>query len=317
MTRTPLKPLHAFEATARTGSLAAAARELKVTSAAVSQQVKLLEQYWGRSLFLRQGNRLSLTEAGQTAYPPLANALAAISALNERMQGISRRARFVLSAPHSVAETWLPLQLAAWIRDGGDRQLDLRIEDDPVEFSRDRIHMRIFHGHLLYTDFRTEILFHDRIVAIATPAFIACHGASVLELPDEVLVHTDWGSEYATGPDWSDVLSGQRVIDAGAGLRVPASSAAIQCALAGLGVALVPEMMATHHLDAGRLQRVQSPERWMKRPYTVAYPHAIAGWSIVNSLLEHFKRPHEDFKRRPPSSALGDESHSNAGASKV
>ena len=92
MTGTPLKPLRAFEAAARTGSFAAAARELKVTSAAVSQQVKVLERYWGRTLFLRQGNRLSLTEAGLTAYPPLANALTAIGDLSERMQGISRRA---------------------------------------------------------------------------------------------------------------------------------------------------------------------------------------------------------------------------------
>ncbi len=290
MTGTPLKPLRAFEAAARTGSFAAAARELKVTSAAVSQQVKLLEQYWGRSLFLRQGNRLSLTEAGRTAYSPLANALAAIGDLSERMQGISRSTRFVLSAPHSVAETWLPQRLAAWIRDGGDRQLDLRIEDDPVEFNRDRIHMRIFLGHMLYTDFRTEILFHDRIIAIATPTFIAGHDASVMALPDEVLIHTDWGSDYATGPNWSHVLSGQRVIDAGAGPRVPTSSAAIQCALAGLGVAVVPAMMAMHHLDAGRLQRVQAPEKWMNGPYTVAYPHTIAGWSIVSSLLECIKR---------------------------
>ena len=179
MTGPPLKPLRAFEAAARTGSFAAAARELKVTSAAVSQQVKVLERYWGRTLFLRQGNRLSLTEAGLTAYPPLANALTAIGDLSERMQGISRRARFVLSALPSVAETWLPLRLAAWIGDGGDRQVDIRIEDDPIDFNRDRVHMRIFHGHSLYADYCTEVLFHDRIIAIATPAIIACHGASV------------------------------------------------------------------------------------------------------------------------------------------
>ena len=206
MNRPPLKPLRAFEAAARTGSFAAAARELKVTSAAVSQQVKVLERYWGRTLFLRQGNRLSLTEAGLTAYPPLANALTAIGDLSQRMQGISRRARFVLSALPSVAETWLPLRLAAWIEDGGDRQVDIRIEDDPVDFNRDRVHMRIFHGHSLYADYCTEVLFHDRIIAIATPAIIACHGASVPALPDEVLIHTDWGTDYATGPDWSDFL---------------------------------------------------------------------------------------------------------------
>ena len=290
MTGAPLKPLRAFESAARTGSFAAAARELKVTSAAVSQQVKILERYWGRTLFLRQGNRLSLTEAGLTAYPPLANALTAIGDLSERMQGISRRARFVLSALPSVAETWLPLRLAAWLEDGGDRQVDIRIEDDPIDFNRDRVHMRIFHGHSLYTDFRTEVLFQDQIIAIATPAIVACHGASVTALPDEVLIHTDWGTDYATGPDWSDFLSGQRVIDAGAGLRVTTSSAAIQCALAGLGAALVPAMTAHHHLKAGRLRRVEAPERQVDRAYAVAYPHAIAGWPVVGSLVDCFKR---------------------------
>ncbi len=290
MAAPPLKPLRAFEAAARTGSFAAAARELGVTSAAVSQQVKVLEQFWGRTLFLRQGNRLSLTDAGQTAHPPLAHALTAIGGLSERMQGIARRARFVLSALPSVAETWLPLRLAAWFADGGDRQLDIRIEDDPVDFNRDRVHMRIFHGHSFYADYRTEVLFHDRIVAVATPAIIACHGASVTALPDKALIHTDWGAGYATSPDWSDFLSARRVVDAGAGLRVTTSSAAIQCALAGLGVALVPAMTAKHHLEAGRLQRVEAPEMRIDRPYAVAYPHAIAGWPVVASLVECLKR---------------------------
>ena len=290
MVDTPLKPLRAFEAAARTGSFAAAARELGVTSAAVSQQVKVLEHFWGRTLFLRQGNRLSLTEAGLSAYPPLANALTAIGDLSERMQGITRRARFVLSALPSVAETWLPLRLADWLADGGDRQVDIRIEDDPVDFNRDRVHMRIFHGHSLYADYCTEVLFRDRIIAIATPAVIACYGASVPALPDKALIHTDWGTDYATSPNWSDFLSGERVIDAGAGLRVTTSSAAIQCALAGLGVALVPAMTAAHHLEAGRLRRVEAPEMRIDRPYSVAYPHAIAGWPIVASLVECLKR---------------------------
>ena len=289
MIKTPLKPLRAFEAAARTGSFVAAALELGVTSPAVSQQVKLLEKYWGRKLFLRQGNRLSLTEAGLTAYPPLTSALTAIGDLSERMQGVSRRARFVLSAPYSVAETWLPLRLAAWLRDGGNRQVDIRTEDDPVDFGRDRVHMRIYHGHSLYTDYRTEMLFHDQIVAVATPAFIADHGDSVWELPDQVLIHTDWGTDYATGPDWSRFLSGQRVIDASAGVRVTNSSAAIQFALAEVGVALVPAMTAVHHEEAGRLQRVQADEWQMGHPYAVAYPHAIANWSIVSSLLRYIK----------------------------
>ncbi len=108
-------------------------------------------------------------------------------------------------------------------------------------------------------------------------------------MPDEVLIQTDWGTDYATSPDWNDFLSGQRVIDAGAGLRVTTSSAAIQCALAGLGVALVPAMTAKHHLEAGRLRCVEAPEMQIDRPYAVAYPHAIADWPIVASLVECLK----------------------------
>ena len=163
--------------------------------------------------------------------------------------------------------------------------------------------MRIFHGHALYADYRTEVLFRDRIVAIATPAVIACYGASVPALPDKVLIHTDWGTDYATGPDWSDLLSGERVIDAGAGLHVATSSAAIQCALAGLGVALVPAMTAKHHLEAGRLRRVEAPEMRIDRPYAVAYPLRHQGLADrrelggmpqaprERSLIRQFRRP--------------------------
>jgi LysR family glycine cleavage system transcriptional activator len=67
----PLNALRAFEAAARTGSFANAAREMGVSSAAISQQVKLLEEFWETTLFIRQGNRIALTDAGQSAYPQL------------------------------------------------------------------------------------------------------------------------------------------------------------------------------------------------------------------------------------------------------
>jgi len=71
-----LNALRAFEVAARAGSFSNAAREMGVSSAAISQQVKLLEEFWGKTLFIRQGNRISLTEAGQSAYPQLGQSIA-------------------------------------------------------------------------------------------------------------------------------------------------------------------------------------------------------------------------------------------------
>ncbi|MEM9232136.1 MAG: LysR family transcriptional regulator [Pseudomonadota bacterium] len=83
--------MRAIEAAARTGSFTAAARKLGVSSPAVSQQVKHLEDYWQLALFIRQGNRLSLTEAGRTAYPPLAQGMGTLEALSARMQSSEPR----------------------------------------------------------------------------------------------------------------------------------------------------------------------------------------------------------------------------------
>ncbi|MEM7215736.1 MAG: LysR family transcriptional regulator [Pseudomonadota bacterium] len=108
MSNIPLNAMRAFEAAARTGSFTAAGRELGVSSPAISQQVKHLEDLWNQALFIRQGNRLSLTDAGQAAYPQLAQAMGNLTALSDKMQSNEpRKTRLVLSAPHSVAETWL------------------------------------------------------------------------------------------------------------------------------------------------------------------------------------------------------------------
>src|SRR6185436_12553167 len=71
----PLNALRAFEAAARTGSYVAAAEELGVSPAAVSQQVRNLEDFLGKQLFMRFNNRVSLTDAGQAIFVGASDAL--------------------------------------------------------------------------------------------------------------------------------------------------------------------------------------------------------------------------------------------------
>ena len=291
----PLNALRAFEAAARTGSFTAAGAELGVTSAAVSQQVRNLETYWGKTLFIRQGNRLALSEAGLAAYPALARAMSTLAELSDMMQGAPRRLRLVLSAPHSVAETWLSSRLALGLAatretaksvDGaGGHRLEVRIEDDPVEFTRDGAHMRIFYGHGLYREYRVETLFEDRLVAVASPDFIARHGTKVARIADRFLIHTQWGPDYATSPNWSDHMPEQRDIGTTAGLRMVASSTALAFARKGLGAALVPLMMAQDDLALHRLKRLDAPDLTMPHPYSIAFPHALQNRPDVMEIL--------------------------------
>lgn len=285
----PLNALRAFEAAARTGSFSNAAREMGVSSAAISQQVKLLEEYWGKTLFIRQGNRIALTEAGQSAYPQLGQSIAQLGELSDQMRRVAQKRRLVLSAPESVVETWLAPKLAATREAGLPVPLDIRVENDPVDFARDKIDLRIFYGHDLYRDQKIIPLFSDRLIAVASAAFVAEHGRGIEQLSDQHLIHTDWGRDFATSPNWSAAFAAERVIDRNAGLRVQASSIARNFAEQGFGVALIPERMVQEDLHAKRLVKLEMPEIPMTHDYMLAHSKRLEASSAVQVIINALK----------------------------
>ena len=103
----PLNSLRAFEAAARTGSYVAAATELGVSPAAISQHIRKLEDYLGKQMFMRLNNRVVLTDAGHTIFAGTADALALISDTTGQLLFDRSKSRLVISSIESVAEKWL------------------------------------------------------------------------------------------------------------------------------------------------------------------------------------------------------------------
>lgn len=281
----PLNALRAFEAAARSGSFTNAARELAVTPAAVSQQVKLLEDFWGTTLFIRQGNRIALTDSGRTAYPQLAQSLATLNDLSDKMRRTEQARRLVLSIPQSIAETWLAQRLAGLDGLEAGTPLEIRVEDDPIDFTRNRVSVRIFYGHDLYREHRVEDLFSDELVGVASSAFVADHGATLEGLEDRYLIHTDWGRDYATSPDWGAVVAGGRVVDRGRGMRVQTSSVALSFACQGFGAALLPRRMAERDLATGAVVALEMSPIPMPYAYKIAYPDRLAKNAVIRSFV--------------------------------
>lgn len=288
---TPLNALRAFEAAARTGSFSAAARELGVSPAAVSQQVKLLEDYWSKKLFVRQGNRIALTEAGLMAYPQLGQSMSDLRQLSESMMHRDIKRRLVVSAPQSVAETWLAAKLKTISETGQHAPFDIRIEEDPINFARDNIDLRIFYGHDLYGDYRVEPLFSDHLIAVASPDFIARYGDRPDQLEGHFLIHTDWGRDYSSSPNWGAALAGQCMVDQSLGLRVQASSTALQFALQGFGATLAPRFFAVGYLQSGQLRRMRMEPVEMQHLYMVAFPKRFAKNHAILSVVNALKSP--------------------------
>lgn len=282
---TPLNALRAFEVAARTGSFANAAREMGVSSAAVSQQIKILEEFWGKLLFIRQGNRITLTDAGLTAYPVLGQSMEALEDLSNIMRRTERKKRIVISAPQSVATTWLAAKLSGLENIEQATPFDIRVAEDPVDFVQDKIDMRIFYGHDLYGDYQVETLFSDVLVAVASPGFVSAHGPSVDHIEDRHLIHTDWGRDYSTSPNWNSAFDETRVVDHNAGLRVQTSSTAITFAMQEFGVALVPAKMADTYLSSGAIRKLDLDPIAMSHEYRLAFPKRLVSNPAIRSLL--------------------------------
>src|SRR3546814_14106722 len=103
----PLNALRAFEAAARHLSFTKAASELNVTQAAISHQVKALEQHLGLTLFRRLNRRLVLTEAGQLYQPVLRDSFDAIAGGTARLRREQDIGPLHISVLPSLAAKWL------------------------------------------------------------------------------------------------------------------------------------------------------------------------------------------------------------------
>ena len=291
----PLNALRAFEAAARTGGYAAAAEELGVSAAAVSQQVRKLERFFGRRLFDRQANRVALTEAGREIQTAAAEGLRRIAEMSDSLRPGPVRARLTVSAPPSLVERWLPARLGVFAARHPGTSLDIRVADDPVDFASGddagqlfaarRPDVRLCYGARLYPDHDVVPLFEDRVVPMASPAFLAARrlrpGDDFALLPDGEFIQTNWGPSFATHPTWGDWFRqrGRRGRDPEPDFSAGASSLALELARLGLGVALGQLALAGPDLASGALVQLDP------HPLPIGHPYCAV------TLPGHRRRP--------------------------
>lgn len=287
----PLNAIKAFEVAARAGSFTVAATELGVSSAAVSQQIRNLEAWFGKQLFVRTGNRIALTDAGHSIYPQAARALGDIAAIGRRMLEGGLRTRLVVSVPFSLAELWLAPKLVVLLDAFPRMAIDVRVEDDPVDMVRQNIDLRISYGDYHYPGLRMVRLVHDDVLPVCAPDFWRRHGNGAFSLADmheSMFIHTNWGPNYASHPSWSDWFSASGVSrspDPSHGRRVGLSSLAIVSARLGLGIALGQRAMARADLEEGRLIALSSISVRLGHPYCAFMARTKAERADVASLV--------------------------------
>lgn len=249
----PLNALRAFEAAARRGSLAAAARELGVTPGAVSQQIRLLEDVLKTRLLERTGQGVLLTVEAADAAPYLHEAFASIAEASARLRHAGAApARVRLGVPGAFAAAWLAPRLSR----SGRSDVSLISDPGPEDLDRFRLDLEIRFGDGQWPGYVVRPLLSDSLMPALSPDLFAQCGRdwrrAVLELP---LIHDTSLPRDPAQPDWQAWLGrrGLKRADMAQGDHVSAPDHGVRAAASGRGVALVRASLAESAVAAGQL----------------------------------------------------------------
>ncbi len=253
----PLNALRAFEAAGRHLSLTRAAGELHVTPAAVSHQVRGLEDYLGVKLFRRVGNSLLLNDAGQACLPGLSEGFDRLAEATERLKERDARGPLHLSVAPAFASKWLVPRLERF--NAAHPDIDVRISAslEVVELDREGFDAAIRLGRGSYPGLDVHELFAESVVPMCPPDLI--EGPHPLRTPADlryhVLLHDDSLRFERAAPNWPMWLkaAGVKDVDASRGPHFSHPDHAMQAAMDGAGVVLGWRALAAAALAAGRL----------------------------------------------------------------
>lgn len=248
--------LRAFESAARLESFLLASEELHVTPSAVSHQIRGLESYFGRALFVRHNRQVELTADGRRLLGQLTNAFDAIEAACGELTPAPHTQRLALHCAPSFASKWLGPRLPSFVQKHPAINLRLSASADPVDLSRQEdLDVAITYGNTpAGRECVAEPLGTELITALAAPTL-----ASRLDLADrsssKQVVLIESAVSPVRWPDWF-ALNGLPFPKAGTGPSFDRGALAVSAAAQGLGVALESTRFAQEELAKGELVRI-------------------------------------------------------------
>jgi len=272
MRRLPqLKSLQAFEAAARWLSFSKAAEELHVTPAAISQQIRQLEDKLGITLFHRMTRAVRLTEEARTVLPLMTEGFDKLAEAVERLSREQETGLVTVSTAPTFAAKWLLQRLPDFTEKYPD--IDLRFDASliPRDFYGDGIDVSIRLSQGDHPGLYQARVFGEEFNPVCSPGLL--NGNKPLQVPADLkqhrLLHIDWGELEGAVPDWPMWLDAIGVTGINP-LPGPHFTMEIEAAILGNGVALVSHHAVAEDLDAGRLVM----------PFDLALPIEFSYWLL-------------------------------------
>lgn len=276
----PLNALRAFEAAGRLGSFKEAAAALHVTHGAVSQQVRLLEEWLGATLFTRQNRRVTLTPAAKAYLAEIGPVFEQLAQATARygVPGPVSRALSV-NAPATFTLRWLVPRLAKFRAEHPDVEIKVETSNEPLESLKDDHDLIIRGGPDTFYGYAMRPFLTEERLPVCSPTLLQ---RQPLQSPDDLRHHTllHTSSLPRLWPDW--MASAQiPALRPAATLTFDHFYLTLQAAIDGIGIAMGPTALVSDDLAAGRLVAPFAGPRLPSRSYCSYVPDEKRGDELV------------------------------------
>jgi DNA-binding transcriptional LysR family regulator len=249
----PVHALSAFEAAARHGSFALAAEELCITPSALSHRIRLLEEFVGERLFIRDGRNVGLSEFGRRYLDVVRQALRTLTDFPMPRRAASVQPRVKLTLPPTFARYLLVPRLSSFTEQHPDIAVEIYLSVPLYDLSLAESDLEVRFGPGKYPNLQPEKLFSEPTFVVASPAYLSKMGdiTHPQDLQKAALIRSalePWQPWFeAAGLDWPEPSAGLRVDDLGL---------LLEAVRHGHGIGLTREHFARELLDSGEIVRL-------------------------------------------------------------
>lgn len=273
----PLEPLITFECAARHLSFTSAARELNLSQAAVSQQIRHLEQALGFELFTRSHRSIQLTSEGMIYRYTVTSVLKQLATATAELKLPALQTHLTLAVDQSIASMWLIPRLPSFLQLHSDITVRLIASDIEQDCLAEDIDIAIIHGEGSWSGFQSEVLFPEEIFPVCSPDYLEQHPAplSLAALTQEVLISLE--SNHWNWMDWRMWLSSNEVHlpVQHQGLQINNYPLLIEAAKNGQGYALGWRYLIDEHLKNNTLVRPFAETVTTAFAYYIVWPDRV------------------------------------------
>jgi len=283
----PVHALSAFEAAARHSSFALAAEELCITPSALSHRIRLLEEFVGERLFLREGRNVGLSEFGRRYLEVVRQALRTLTDFPMPRRAASAQPRVKITVPPTFARYMLVPKLSSFTQNHPDIAVEIYLSVPLYDLSLSESDIEVRFGVGKYPNLQSEMLFAEPTFAVASPDYLKKAGPikTPADLQNVSLLRSalePWQPWFeAAGLDWPEPVNGMRVDDLGLLLEMVRH---------GHGVGLTRDHFAREMIARGDIVRLF--ELQMASPphaYYVVYEKQARERPEVEAFLEWMK----------------------------